>query len=279
MTVVLLLVSALAAEKDAAAFQAWLKFYGAAAAEYEIEAQDGDGGFHSLKLQPTPILQYTNPERGLQHHGASYIWTWNGRPLCIGSIWSVVPPEDPEHRWISNELHSLAAGPLRSRHPPRVGQRGPVPQWETDRPGIVWVDVPDAPEPAATASLRLVQMRRIAEQYTARLTSNVGNEKPGDLRLLTKPLYRYPTDASEALDGGLFAYVQGTDPEVLMLLEASKSGDGPRWRIGFARFTNTTAVVQRDGRAVWECDRARLFVGDHPYFVFLRIHPAGLDSP
>lgn len=101
MTVVLLLVSALAADNDAATFPEWLKYYGSAAAAYEIEAQDGDGGFRPLKLQSTPILQYTNPERGLQHHGASYVWTSNGRPLCIGSIWSVVPPEDPDHRWVS----------------------------------------------------------------------------------------------------------------------------------------------------------------------------------
>jgi hypothetical protein len=279
MSVVLFLVSALAADKDAATFPAWLKYYGSAAAAYEIEAQDGDGGFHPLKLQPTPILQYTNPERGLQQHGASYVWTSNGRPLCIGSIWSVVPPEDPDHRWVSNELHSLATGPLRSMHPPRVGKSGPVPQWETEQPGVVWADVPDAPEPAATAPLRLVQMRRIAGQYTARLTSNVGNEKPGDLRLLTKPLYRYPADASEALDGGLFAFVQGPDPEVLLLLEAVQSTDGPRWRIAFARFTNTTVAVLRDGQTVWECDRAKLYIGDTPYFVFLRIQPVELESP
>lgn len=109
-----------------------------------------------------------------------------------------------------------------------------MPQWETEQPGVVWADVPDAPEPAATAPLRLVQMRRIAGQHAARLTSNVGNEKPGDLRLLTKPLYRYPADVTGAIDGGLFAFVQGTDPEVLLLLEAVQSTDGPRWRMAFA---------------------------------------------
>ncbi len=279
MLVLLLLVSTLAAEDDAATFQAWLKFYAAAAAQYEIEAQDGDGDFHPLKLQPTPILQYTNPERGLQQHGASFVWTRNGQPLCIGSIWTVIPPEDPQHRWISHELHSLATGPLRSMHEPRMSKRGPVPQWETEQPGIVWTAVPDAPEPAATASLRLVQMRRIAEQYTARLTSQVANERPGDLRLLPKPLYRYPADAEGALDGGLFAFVQGTDPEVLLLLEAEKRSEGPRWRIAFARFTNATAAVQRDGQTVWECGKTELYVGHNPHFIFLRIEPVDPMSP
>lgn len=265
-------------EPDAAAFQEWLRFYTAAAGEYAIEARDTAGDFRPLALQPTPILQYTNPERGFRQHGAFYVWTAKGRPLAIGSIWSNIPADDPQHRWVAHELHSLAAGPLRSTHPPRVGKRSPVPQWTTDQPGIVWKDVPDAPAPAATPALRLVQMRRIAEPYTARI-SNVANEQDGDLRLLTKPLYRYPADVSGALDGGLFAFVQGTDPEVLLLIEATPVSGSPRWRIAFARFTHTTAVVQRDGQMVWQCDKAEPYVGGNPYFLFWKIHAAGIERP
>ncbi|HUQ69159.1 MAG TPA: hypothetical protein VM165_06540 [Planctomycetaceae bacterium] len=275
-----LLACLLAAEPadDAAAFQAWLKFYAAAAADYEIEVQDETGTYRALTLQPAPILQYTNPERGFQQHGAFYVWTLNGRPLCIGSIWSNIPADDPQHRWVANELHSLAAGPLRSRHEPRTGKRGPVPQWVTEQPGVTWIEFPEAPRPAATAALRLVQMRRLAEQFTARI-SNVANEKEGELRLLPRPLYRYPADAAEVVDGGLFAFVQGTDPEVLLLLEASGGGNEARWRYAFARFTHTTAVVQRDGRTVWECAKAEPYVGHNPYFLFWKIHFAGLTTP
>jgi hypothetical protein len=279
MLATMLLAGLMAAEPDddAAGFQEWLKFYAAAAGEYAIEVQNA-GAFRPLVLQPSPILQYTNPERGFQQHGAFYVWTLDGRPLCIGSIWSNIPADDREHRWVANELHSLAAAPLRSTHAARVGKRGPVPQWMTDQPGVVWKDAPDAPAPASTPSLRLVQMRRIAEQYTARI-SNVANEKEGDLRLLPKPLYRYPSDAKDTLDGGLFAFVQGTDPEVLLLMEARTSSEDPRWRIAFARFTHTTAVVHRDGQTVWECDKAEPYVGHNPYFLFWKIHSAGLVTP
>jgi hypothetical protein len=265
-------------EANPTAFQEWLKFYAAAAGEYAIETRDAGGEFQPLALQPTPILQYTNPERGFQQHGAFYVWTRDGRPQAIGSIWSNIPADDPQNRWVAHELHSLAAGPLRSTHPPRVGKRGAVPQWITNQAGVVWKDAPDVPSPAATPALRLVQMRRIAEQYTARI-SDVANEKEGDLRLLTKPLYRYPADVAGAIDGGLFAFVQGTDPEVLLLLEATPSTSGDRWRIAFARFTHTTAVVHRDGQLVWQCDKAEPYVGGNPYFLFWKIHATGVERP
>jgi hypothetical protein len=37
--------------------------------------------------------------------------------------------------------------------------------------------------------------------------------------LLTKPLARYGAKGAEAQDGGLFCFVHGTDPEVLLMLE------------------------------------------------------------
>jgi hypothetical protein len=153
-----------------------------------------------------------------------------------------------------------------------------VPQWVTEQPGIVWKEFPDTPAPAEKPALRLVQMRRMAEQFTARI-SGVVNEKEGELRLLTKPLYRYPNDIAGATDGALFAFVQGTDPEVLLLIEAVNTGGKPVWQYAFARFTHTTATVQLEGRTIWECPKAEPYVGHNPYFLFWKIHSAGLTTP
>ena len=42
-----------------------------------------------------------------------------------------------------------------------------------------------------------------------------------ELRLLATPLYRYRDTSPEGSDGALFAFVQGTDPEVLLLVETA----------------------------------------------------------
>ena len=283
MTAGLLLCLALAGAEDdrnaeQAASQERLRFYAAAAAGYKIEVREATSEFQPLRLVETPILNYTNPQRGHDQHGALFVWTLAGRPLCIGSIWSSVAPNDPERRrWIANELHSLAAGPLRSRHDPRVGARGPVPQWSTERPGVTWTTLPDEPAPADKPTLRLVQMRRLLEQFSARLMDNP-NETDSQLRPLTQPLYRYPPDTRDAADGALFAFVQGTDPEVLLLIEAVPSERQPVWRYAVARFTHVTAEVRFKERTVWQCSKAEPYVGDQPYFLYWRISSADARS-
>lgn len=260
---------------DSEAFQTWLKFYTQAAGQYRIEVQEPDGSDRALTLQTVPVLQYTNPERGFSQHGAIFVWTLNGRPMCIGSIWSNTPADDPQQRWVAHELHSLHAGRLRSHHEPRRGKRGPVPQWVTEQPGITWNQLTGAPRPADKPALRLVQMRRLAEEFTASI-SGLANEADRELRLLAKPLYRYPSDVSGAMDGALFAFVQGTDPEVLLLIEAHEPGG---WSYGIARFTHAVAAVSRNGQTVWDCPKAEMYVGGNPYFLFPKIHTVGTQTP
>ena len=58
-----------------------------------------------------------------------------------------------------------------------------------------------------------------------------------ELRLLPQPVYRYESEDPEVQDGGVFAFVQGTDPEVLLLLEAVRTEGGLVWIYGFVRGT------------------------------------------
>ena len=61
-------------------------------------------------------------------------------------------------------------------------------------------------------------MRRLARQFSA----SVNDDKFGrqQLRLLSKPLYSYGKAGSQVLDGAIFAFAKGTNPEVLVLIEA-----------------------------------------------------------
>ncbi|MAG94065.1 MAG: hypothetical protein CMJ48_09980 [Planctomycetaceae bacterium] len=49
------------------------------------------------------------------------------------------------------------------------------------------------------------------------------------LRRLSQPIYRYESDNANLLDGAMFAFVQGTDPEVFLLLEARSKGNNHQW--------------------------------------------------
>jgi len=72
------------------------------------------------------------------------------------------------------------------------------------------------------------------------------------------------------LDGGLFALVQGNDPDILFLLEAR--GEKERtWHFAAARMQNCALAVQFDGREVWSVPQLEWSVAfDHgqPYTLF-----------
>jgi len=72
------------------------------------------------------------------------------------------------------------------------------------------------------------------------------------LRLLPRPLYDYelrPTDS--ALGGALFVFCEGTDPEVLLMLETRQTEDGPRWQFALAAFSNYELHGSLAGKEVW----------------------------
>lgn len=245
--------------------KAWLDFYMDEASSYKIYVEKP--GTQPLELHPQALLTYTNSVRGGQQHGAIYVWTDDGRPLVAGSVWSSVPRYDQSIRSITNELVSLSVRPVLSRRERRVGRRGVVPDWEPAEPGVEFQPFSDAPEPARAAALRLVQMRRLAARFDARITRS-DLEEQQRLRLQPQPLYRYTNPSAGIIDGALFSLVLATDPEAFLLLEARESDSGPRWQYALARFTDRPLSARLGDREVWSCGQAEPYVGDEPYFLY-----------
>ena len=185
--------------------------YSEEAAKYEIFRRNDD--VEELELVARPILTFTNPVRQRDQHGAAFVWTSQGRPVALGAIWSVISPEDSTKRHLSREFHSLSLVPIYSKHQPRTSRRGRVPEWTVNEAGIERKRIPDAQAPAKAASLRLTQMRRMARNFQAKITRGL-NDGEGSLRLLSQPLYRYRSGDHRVLDGAIFAFVMGTDPEI-----------------------------------------------------------------
>ena len=71
------------------------------------------------------------------------------------------------------------------------------------------------------------------------------------LRPLNQPLYRFDTKKVDD-DGAIFAYVTGTDPEVLVAIVTRKTNDGPKWHFGAGRFTDLRLDLKYKHKTVWE---------------------------
>jgi hypothetical protein len=137
------------------------------------------------------------------------------------------------------------------------------------RPGVELKDLPGAPAPAATPAQRLRQLRALAGEFTLRQTDRKNVES--DLRLLTQPLYRYENTEGDLIDGALFVFVQGTDPQAFLLIEDRQVDGAPRWQFAMARMIGVHLSARFRGREVWSVPTiswAQIFDPREPYANF-----------
>ena len=230
-----------------------LKLHTADAAEYVIYRDEDHK--EKAELVRKPVYVWTNPVRVHKQDGAVFVWTYRGRPEALGCIFSGSTGHD---RGITHEFHSLSLGVLDVE---REGRHAKT--WSPGAPGLVLKPIVGAPKPEATAPKRLLQMRTLSREFSAHSKDGKGNR--WELRLLPQPLYRYESTDPDVLDGGLFAFVTsaGTDPEVLLAIEARRLADRQEhvWQFGVARFSDLALSVKHQGEEVFD---APLVQGNMP---------------
>jgi hypothetical protein len=200
-----------------------------------------------LELRREPIYRWTNPTRVGGQVGEVFVWTDRGRPEVVGSIFS--HPTGDGRRVLCHELHSLSLEVL-------TVDREAAERWVPQAPGVELKPIEGAPAPAGTAPQRLAQMRNLSREFNGRSLSD--QNRAWELRLLPHPLYRYESTDPDVLDGALFALVSsaGTDPEIILMLEARRAPEGPRWLYAAARFSDMNLWLNHKGREVWTSIRS-----------------------
>jgi hypothetical protein len=227
-----------------------LKHMAEAAGKYEILV-----GKHPVRaeLVEAPVFRWTNPIRK-SLDGGLFIWTAQGRPQAMVGIFT---RDKVEYQF---EFQSLAVEPLTASRQGRL-------VWHPEIPGVEMRDLVDADPPAQSESIRSRQMRVLAGSFRSMLRE--AGKAPVDLRLLPRPVYRYASDELEITDGALFLFAQGTDPEVMLLLEARAPGDSPRWSYGFARVTWAPVEAHDENQKLWSVGYwNRVPEPQSPYIVF-----------
>lgn len=216
-----------------------LKLTQAAAAEYEIRVAGDD---KPLDLCREPVLRWSNPVQG-EVHGNVFLWTREGRPLVVGSLFKWFS----RFNHMSHEFHSLAEGPLRATF---HGE----PVWKTSEAGLRFVDVPGAAAPADSETQQRLQLKQLAKDFTG--SKNWPSRRKTQLRLLPQPIHRYAVPKQGIFNGALFAFVEGTDPEMFLLIEArGKSAASARWQFAATRMVHSEEVrLRHRDQQVWSED-------------------------
>lgn len=252
-------LDALAQEKDAtipldtAQLKRWTEFYQQEAAEYEISL--GHDGATQLDFQSVPIFRWAAPITQNEFNGVIYVWTHQGRPEVLGSIWSVASKQLPGKRNIAHTFHSLSLQPV-------LANRNGKAFWHPESPGIKLKPVPDAPEPAATAVQRRLQIRAIAQEFSA--VQEVSKTRSEPLKMLPRPILEFETESSS---GAIFTFLRDWDPEVMLLIESRETPNGTRWHFEPLRFCMLGARVVHKGVEVWRYQRGgSMRDPEHYYF-------------
>ena len=199
-----------------------------------VELTVGKEGADKLVRIEEPIQRWSNPVIPITD-ATVFLWTHDGRPMVVAQVAEVAD----KSLW--QEFQSLTTAPLQGR----LGGRN----WVPTTPELKWLRAPTTERPAATAELRRIQMRKIAEKY--RVSDVFEFKEPNQLRLLPTPLYRYAAPKAGVLDGALFSFALGTDPEVLVLIESQKVDEADVWLVAFARLTGFACQATLDDKEVW----------------------------
>jgi hypothetical protein len=191
------------------------------------------------QLHAEPLLRWSNPTAG-SVYGEVFLWKVAGRPAAIASVYRWYHPyTDATVEFASVSDQAISA------------KDGGAVVWESQSPGVSFTPLEDAPKPAASSAARMAQMKSIARDFSARLMDERGGEEvERELRLLNQPVHRYASPAKDMLDGALFAFVEGTDPEGWLLIEAATMGDQLQWRFALARMNADALEIKRNGALV-----------------------------
>jgi hypothetical protein len=222
-----------------------------------------------LELKKEPVFEWANPPRHAQQ-GVVFLWLRDGRPAALGCVFSHDHEKFPG-RQINHELHALDPDKL-------LVKRDAHNQWKPEA-GLERKELTDGPVPAETPAARFIQLKKLAAEFSGH-SIDYGKSK-WDLRLLPTPLYKYPSAKTGVLDGALFALVSnaGTDPEVLLIIEARQTEGKVRWEYACGRFSDWELHVSRKDKEVY----ASVLKGKNQFYHdpqhLYRIYPEKVVTP
>lgn len=187
-----------------------------------------------------PIFSFSDATRDTGHLGTVWVWGAKGRPAALLSLNKALA----KPVW-SFELVALEEGVSVVMHD----------GWKwSPKSAAGMTPFPAAPRPADSDARRLVQMRNLARQFAV---SEEYFDERIELRLLPQPVYRYGDADSGLIDGALFNFAHGTNPEVLAVIECRKDDAQSVWSYGFLPLAGAGVTATLDGKTVWSKESTR----------------------
>jgi hypothetical protein len=212
------------------------------------------------------LLFYGDPTRS-NDRGSVWGWSRKGRPLALLELFQSTADRT---QW-AFAVCNTSGGKLRAT---RSGR----PWWRANDSAAKLQDVPGAPAPSVEAPQRQRQLKLLAQKFTGHQFWDPDNTRYV-LRRLERPLHTYRDEAGGVLEGGLFALANGTNPEIMLFIEARadpKDNKKAVWQYTVGRLAHAELHMEYDGKEVFNAPRGdRVSAPDKPYWLsFITKTPA-----
>jgi hypothetical protein len=228
--------------------------------EFQVERRSGDEWIAAERVAD-PVLSFGDATRN-NSNGSVWLWGNKGRPAAVMEVYRMTDKPDD---WLF-VVNNTSAATIQSTH--RNSQ-----WWQPNESDLEMKRIPQNIEVQEGRPGRLLQMKALARRFEAHEFWNPNNSR-FELRLLAQPLYRYSDENAGLVDGALFAHANGTNPEVLMFIEAHRGDDGAaEWQYGLARLGHAEMHVAFDKEEVWTAPRHEQLAANEPYWMLYETIP------
>jgi hypothetical protein len=219
-----------------------------------------------------PLYRWNDPTREFSD-GTLWFWNSSGRPIGVVAI-ELYPQNKAFGTVWALEFTSLATRPIEVEggkhfdrtytdlYPPRADGRL---RWAPPNGETEFREIAGSAVPAATDAERLRQMREIIKRFSAR---ELFNSQEYSLRLIPHPIDRYADSAWGLIDGAIFLYANGTNPELLLMLEARSGPERPAtWTYAGAPLARAVVTLRLDRQDVWSHKSEEVPTPQDTYFL------------
>jgi hypothetical protein len=186
------------------------------------------------ELLKSPILRSNDATRE-ETDGAVWLWLEGKRPVAALCL------INKRGRW-NYEVLSLTDEGLKL-----TGR--PTWTWQPKAAPRQWTTI-DEPVPGG-ARARQLALRAIARKFVA---SELRRGETFPLRLIDRPVYTYSDTEHNIIEGALFALSYGTNPELLVQIEARAADGKSQWHVAFARLSAAEMTVRLGDEELWKCE-------------------------
>jgi hypothetical protein len=223
----------------------------------ELEAF-ADDKWSKVKRNDKPLLYYGDPTRE-NDRGSLWAWGDKGRPVATLELYQNVADRK---KW-AFAICNTSGGKLRA-------SRAGAAWWRENESESQLKEIPGAPVPSADPTQRQRQLKLLAQKFTGHQFWDPNNTRY-ELRRLERPLQTYRDQAAGIIDGALFSFANGTNPEIILFVEARmnpKDTTKTVWQYTVGRSAHAELHLNYDGKQAYEAPRGnRVSASDKPYWL------------